>query len=207
MNRSGGCRFLDGQAWNEGFLRNGKMTTRDPVLFDKRAGIEQHKVKGGEKDGYFIRKEQVTREDYEQKAVEIGERSDRLYNQKRPPERTGSASAQGAATEEGQAPEGLALKLGAKGNPGVVRHTKGDSPSYYAVVEATDLIPSHDPLKGFAKDSRYPEGGQERQYQAAPHEQARISRLLPAMSPPSLHMPGIIQGFSPEGNRFPLENL
>ena len=45
----------------------------------------------------------------------------------------------------------------------------------YEVVEAGDLIPSHDP-RTFAPDPRYPEGVQNRPYHSDPAEQAKVIR-------------------------------
>jgi len=45
----------------------------------------------------------------------------------------------------------------------------------YELVDATDLIPSHDP-KSFARDPRYPEGVQNRPYHSDKSEQAKVIR-------------------------------
>lgn len=72
-------------------------------------------------------------------------------------------------------------------------------PIHYAIIEASDLIPSHDPMS-FAKRSDYPEGVQEREYHRDKHEQAKVidharnlkTPLLLTNNPDAVNGPPII---------------
>jgi len=64
-----------------------------------------------------------------------------------------------------------------------VLHAEGRDPVRYALVEADEIIPSHQPLRGFSKTSGYPEGVQERPYHANKAEQMKVIRNAQAFDP------------------------
>jgi hypothetical protein len=97
----------------------------------------------------------------------------------------------GAKAEEilkAKPPEGAkitkpVLKPSQQGAKTTVLHAEGRDPVRYALVEADDILPSHQPLKGFSKTSGYPEGVQERPYHANKAEQMKVVRNAQAFDP------------------------
>jgi hypothetical protein len=83
------------------------------------------------------------------------------------------------------------------------QHPQGE-PAHYAVVEAEQLVASHDP-QTFAPDARYPEGVQERDYLKQPEEQRKVvmgaQQLDPALvltdTPSAVDGPPIVTGGTP----------
>jgi len=83
------------------------------------------------------------------------------------------------------------------------QHPHGE-PAHYAVVEAEQLVASHDP-QTFQADARYPEGVQERDYTKQPEEQRKVimgaQQLNPAMvltdTPSAVDGPPIVTSGQP----------
>jgi len=71
------------------------------------------------------------------------------------------------------AAQGLIARKVAAGRPAQLRTPSGSHAVRYAIVEAGDLVPSHDPLS-FARDSRYPAGVQERLYHNSGAERMKV---------------------------------
>ena len=61
-----------------------------------------------------------------------------------------------------------------RGADTVIAGSQGREAAHYELREMTDVIPSHDPLNGFAKRADYPEGVQERPYHSDPAEQDKV---------------------------------
>lgn len=86
----------------------------------------------------------------------------------------GRAQSPGA---EGAGAEGAGSTTGRVGNSAPVLHSDGTStPAHYELREASELIPSHDPNRGFVKNESYPEGVQERQYHSRQNEQLKVKQ-------------------------------
>ena len=83
------------------------------------------------------------------------------------------------------------------------QYPRGET-AHYAVVEAEQLVASHDP-QSFAPDARYPEGVQERDYRAQPEEQRKVvlgaQQLDPALvltdTPSAVDGPPIVTSGAP----------
>jgi ppGpp synthetase/RelA/SpoT-type nucleotidyltranferase len=73
--------------------------------------------------------------------------------------------------------------LRAKGAETTVIHSEGRDPVRYMLIEADEIVPSHQPLRGFSKTPSYPEGVQERPYHANKAEQMKIIRNAQAFDP------------------------
>ncbi len=98
--------------------------------------------------------------------------------------------------------------LAATGEETEIFHTAGSDTGKFEIWEAGDIIASHDPLRNFAKNERYPEGVQERQYHTDVNEQIKVktnaSRLNPTFlvntnpdavnGPPILTKSGVVLG-------------
>lgn len=72
-----------------------------------------------------------------------------------------------------------ALYLHPPGTPGRV-----EWPVRYQVRPLASLVTSHDPLRGFQPDKRYPQGVQERDYEREPAEALKVAQLAAAIKPP-----------------------
>jgi hypothetical protein len=64
-----------------------------------------------------------------------------------------------------------------------VMHSEGSDPVRYEVWDVADVIPSHDPARGFAKDPRYPKNVQERVYHTDKSEQVKVLSHANAFEP------------------------
>jgi len=64
-----------------------------------------------------------------------------------------------------------------------ILHNQGRDLARYAVVELSDLTPSHVPERGFAPNERYPQGLQERRYESDRAEQAKVLRAAATYDP------------------------
>jgi hypothetical protein len=84
-----------------------------------------------------------------------------------------SAPQQVAPAAEKQAFPKSVSAPGTYGSDTVVKTPTGDIPAKYKIVEAANLLPSHD-AETFAKNPGYPEGVQERTYHTSKEAQARV---------------------------------
>lgn len=94
----------------------------------------------------------------------------------------GAEKAAAEAKKEAKANEVKATEP-AYGRATEILHNQGQDPARYVVVDIQDLAPSHLPEKGFARNPRYPENVQERQYETDKAEQAKVIKNAQTYDP------------------------
>lgn len=69
------------------------------------------------------------------------------------------------------------------GRPATLQHTEGADEVVYEIRESSELIPSHQPRRGFSRHPAYPANVQERPYHTDPAEQAKVQQNAQRFAP------------------------